>query len=368
MNACRQQGACLAINVDKWYACLEEISECHSLPPPSEDEKLPVGTGSNPVFIVSDNVIKIYAEGGLGYSVHGLGTELEFYDLVQKLGSPLINHIPEIIASGFLVYQDGVYRTVPWDGKGIPDVLAKYYPLEVFYADSCFPLGLWSKQLLGMTSSTDVSDKPIWPYMVARKCKGDIFARIRDTLSMTEILNLASSLGVQMRNIHRLPLPHVELEHVSESWNANIKAKESSTFNVAHVPPEWKQVVSTLDRRKKNIKKHLSNWGGSIPQVLIDKAEEYLPDDMSFLIKFVKDDDGDSVYAVPSWIHSDIMDDNILSEGTTEPRTSTGCTTDEDLNKMDAIHIIDFSDLSIGATAYFTRTTSWELYLACGRS
>jgi hypothetical protein len=28
------------------------------------------------VFIVSDNVIKIYAEGGLGYSAHGLGTEV----------------------------------------------------------------------------------------------------------------------------------------------------------------------------------------------------------------------------------------------------------------------------------------------------
>nr|CAB3495725.1 unnamed protein product [Digitaria exilis] len=123
-------GACLAINVDKWYSCLEEICACHSLPGPTEDEKLPVGTGSNPVFIVSGNVIKIYAEGGLVYSVHGLGTELEFYDLLQKNGSPLINHIPEIIASGFLEYKDDIYRTVPWDGKGIPDVLAKHYPLE----------------------------------------------------------------------------------------------------------------------------------------------------------------------------------------------------------------------------------------------
>ncbi|KAF0899240.1 hypothetical protein E2562_015901 [Oryza meyeriana var. granulata] len=340
------KGACLAINVDKWYSCLEEISACHSLPPPSEDEKLPVGTGSNPVFIVSDNVIKIYAEGGLGYSIHGLGTELEFYDLLRKLGSPLMNHVPDIIASGFLVYQDGVYRTVPWDGKGIPDILAKYYPLEVSYANGSFPLGLWSKQLFGSSNLTDVPDKPIWPYMVTRKCKGDIFARIRDKLTKTDVLNLASSLGVQMRNIHQLPLPHVD--HVFKSGNDDIKAKENSIFNVALVPPEWKQVVSTLDRRKKNLKKHLSNWGGSIPQVLIEKAEEYLPDDTLFLIKFVKDDDGDSVYVAPSWIHSDIMDDNILIEGTTEQGTSTDCIIDKDLNKMDAIHIIDFSDLSIG--------------------
>uniref|UniRef100_A0A0E0KEJ4 JmjC domain-containing protein n=1 Tax=Oryza punctata TaxID=4537 RepID=A0A0E0KEJ4_ORYPU len=340
------KGACLAISVDKWYSCLQEISTCHSLPPPSEDEKLPVGTGSNPVFIVSDNVIKIYAEGGLGYSIHGLGTELEFYDLLRKLGSPLINHVPEIIASGFLVYQDGVYRTVPWDGKGLPDVLAKCYPLEVSYANGSFPLGLWSKQLFGLSSSTDAPDRPICPYMVTRKCKGDIFARIRDKLTKTDVLNLASSLGVQMRNIHQLPLPHVE--HVSKSGNEVIKAKENSISDVTYISPEWKQVVSTLDRRKKNIKKHLSNWGGSIPQVLIEKAEEYLPDDVHFLIKFVKEDDGDPVYVVPSWIHSDIMDDNILIEGTTEPGTSTDCIAVEDLNKMDAIHIIDFSDLSIG--------------------
>ncbi|CAM0873492.1 unnamed protein product [Alopecurus aequalis] len=333
------KGACLAINVDKWYACLEEISACHSLPPPSEDEKLPVGTGSNPVFIVSDNVIKIYAEGGLGYSAHGLGTELEFYELLRKVDSPLINHIPKIIASGFLVYEDGVYRTVPWDGKGMPDVLAKYYPRELSYANSCFPLGLWSKQQFGMDSSTDVSNKPIWPYMVTRKCRGDIFARVRDALSKTDLLNLASSLGVQMRNIHLLPIPHVE------------SLPESQDNNVKHnCPLEWKQVISTLDGRKNNIKKHLSNWGGTVPTVLIEKAEEYLPPDITSLIKFVKDDDGESVYTLPSWIHSDIMDDNILTErtpkmGSFSDAKSTG---DRELEELNSIHIIDFSDLSIG--------------------
>uniref|UniRef100_A0A8R7QEH6 JmjC domain-containing protein n=1 Tax=Triticum urartu TaxID=4572 RepID=A0A8R7QEH6_TRIUA len=328
------KGACLAISVDKWYACLEEISACHSLPPPSEDEKLPVGTGSNPVFIVSDNVIKIYAEGGLGYSAHGLGTELEFYNLLRKVGSPLINHVPEIIASGFLVYEDGVYRTVPWDGKGMPDVLAKYYPLELSYTNSCFPLGLWSKQQFGMDSSTECSNKPIWPYMVTRKCKGDIFARVRDTLSKADLLNLASSLGVQMRNIHLLPLPHGE--PLPKPEDNNVRDSD---------PPEWKQVISTLNGRRNNIKKHLANWGGTVPTVLIEKAEEYLPADMSSLIKFVKDDDGDSVYTFPCWIHSDIMDDNILTQ---RSLTDAKSTCERDLEKLDAINIIDFSDLSIG--------------------
>ncbi|GJN41043.1 hypothetical protein PR202_gn00367 [Eleusine coracana subsp. coracana] len=214
------KGACLAISADKWYSCLEEICACHSLPLPTEDEKLPVGTGSNPVFIVSGNVIKIYAEGGLGYSVHGLGTELEFYHLLQKIGSPLINHIPEIIASGFLEYKDDNYRTVPWDGKGIPDVLAKHYPLE----------------------------------------------------------EMTGEVG-----------------------------------DAATVPPEWKELVFTLNGRKKNVKKHLANWGSTVPQILLEKAEEYLPADMGFLIKFVESEKADG-----------------------------------DLEQMNAIHIIDFSDLSVG--------------------
>ena len=35
------------------------------------------------VFIVSGNVIKIYAEGGLAYSVHGLGTEVLYCFFLQ---------------------------------------------------------------------------------------------------------------------------------------------------------------------------------------------------------------------------------------------------------------------------------------------
>jgi adenylyl- and sulfurtransferase ThiI len=71
----------------------------------------------------------------------------------------------------------------------------------------------------------------------------------RDTLSKTDIFNLASSLGVQMRNIHLLPLPCVE--SLPESEDNNVKNS---------VPREWKQEISTLDRRKNNIKKHLANW------------------------------------------------------------------------------------------------------------
>lgn len=43
------QGACLALNAGKWLECLEEICAFHDISPPSDDERLPVGTGSNPV-------------------------------------------------------------------------------------------------------------------------------------------------------------------------------------------------------------------------------------------------------------------------------------------------------------------------------
>ena len=56
------------------------------------------------------------------------------------------------------------------------------------------------------------------------------------------------------------------------------------------------------------------------------------------------------MYPCPSWIHSDIMDDNILIEGITKLNSSgeRERVYEADQEKMNAIHIIDFSDLSIG--------------------
>ncbi|PKI75408.1 hypothetical protein CRG98_004197 [Punica granatum] len=42
------KGACLALSADKWYNCLRNICMFHNLPHPTDDQKLPVGTGSNP--------------------------------------------------------------------------------------------------------------------------------------------------------------------------------------------------------------------------------------------------------------------------------------------------------------------------------
>lgn len=44
-----RQGASLALNAGRWLECLVQISAFHNLPSPTEFERLPVGTGSNPV-------------------------------------------------------------------------------------------------------------------------------------------------------------------------------------------------------------------------------------------------------------------------------------------------------------------------------
>lgn len=56
-----------------------------------------------------------------------------------------------------------------------------------------------------------------------------------------------------MRNIHLLPIPPIE--PVPKSGNNDVIDCDDAT-----VLPEWKQLVSTLNRRKKNVKKHLANW------------------------------------------------------------------------------------------------------------
>lgn len=43
------QGACLAVNAGKWLECIDQICRYHKFSSPKDDEKLPVGTGSNPV-------------------------------------------------------------------------------------------------------------------------------------------------------------------------------------------------------------------------------------------------------------------------------------------------------------------------------
>lgn len=65
------QGACLAINAGKWLECLEEICAYHDMSSPSDDERLPVGTGSNPVSVLNfllPQVSILFLVGNISFS------------------------------------------------------------------------------------------------------------------------------------------------------------------------------------------------------------------------------------------------------------------------------------------------------------
>ncbi|KAG6510861.1 F-box protein At1g78280-like [Zingiber officinale] len=355
------KGAQLALNIDKWYACLVEVCACHNLPPPLDDEKFPVGTGSNPVFLVSDFVIKIYVEGNLDSSIHGLGTELEFYHFLRSTTSPLKDHIPDVLASGILANENGFLRIYPWDGKEIPNVIANCKLIGDCMTNS-FPFGIWSKIKTELTDQVTSEPRNIWPYIVTKRCKGDIFANLREGLSMNDALHLASFLGNQLRNLHSLPLPEF-----CENYRLSIKNDSlQAVHSEINIPVAWELIIMTLNRRRRDVRKRLSVWGDPIPRHLIEKADAYLPTDLRMLLDFIKDDNGLYTVSTPTWIHSDIMDDNILMEycqpipsfghPSCSPSTANGeliaLDAEQNISKLQATHIIDFSDLSIGDPLY----------------
>ncbi|KAJ3673406.1 hypothetical protein LUZ60_006780 [Juncus effusus] len=342
------KGACLAINVEKWYKYVLEICASHNLPVPTIDEKLPVGTGSNPVFIVSDNVVKIFVEGRFESSLHCLGTELEFYEILRNSNSALKLHVPEIIASGFVILQNDFVKTIVWNGKGIPDEISELYggaiggisdELIGGISDDYFSFGVWKKMQFLLRESS-FEGKMIFPYLVTKKCQGDIFAHIRDKMSKDDVMNLSSFLGAQLRLLHELPLPYLNNNII----NVHKNPQESEILRDFEIPQEWEFFVTYLHERKKNAKTRLEQWGDPIPMALIEKVEEYLPKSPMFLLDLIKVENNNklTVSNSPSWIHSDVMDDNILMQPLNNNSTVN------DSTQWIPSHLIDFSDLSIG--------------------
>ncbi|KAG9451442.1 hypothetical protein H6P81_011407 [Aristolochia fimbriata] len=362
------KGASLALNIEHWSACLARICAFHDMPSPSDDERFPVGTGSNPVYLVGDYVIKIYVEGGLECSILSLGSELEFYDLISEVKSPLRNHIPEILGSGIVFRETGSYKIISWNSIEMPDLIKKSDKNSSLSEMEGFPsLGIWRKiqfelrnagtlQLKDGSSCCECAN--IWPYVITKRCTGDIFANLREKLSKVEYLNLAVFLGDQLRILHLLPLPSFCSPGRTHSMSSSYKAVSGTVS----IPDEWILFVKIMARRRKDVVTRLSQWGDPIPNMLIEKVEEYIPEDPAFLLDLFKDKDGHyKVNSSPTWIHSDIMDDNIhmephticdcLHENTIATSTVVNGDSDEHINGQTTwrpSHILDFSDLTIG--------------------
>lgn len=112
--------------------------------------------------------------------------QLEFYNLVHKLDSSLKNYIPSVLASGILFSENGSYRLLPWDGRGMPELVASSSVTSIKHEECDYPFGLWAKKKfeyqnagrplseLGSCAKASV----VWPYIVTRRCKGKMFAEL----------------------------------------------------------------------------------------------------------------------------------------------------------------------------------------------
>lgn len=285
------------------------------------------------VYLAGDNVIKILVEEGLETCLHSLGTEvylyfwqlffqliyfsilihsvwfdllqLEFYNSLQKINSPLRNHIPNVLSSGILYIENGLCKVQCWDGKEVPEVIANYRP-PVEHEQADYPFGLWSKRKFdyrkaGMSLAeleSASSGSTIWPYVITERCKGKIYAQMlvklipattciiywkylhlffevqllffiflfacrRDSISWEGTLNLASFLGEQMRSLHLVPCPALNDSTILETQqkpvpNANGKVKDDED-NIC-VPAEWNLFLKTLNRKKKDVCDRMTKW------------------------------------------------------------------------------------------------------------
>jgi len=202
-----------------------------------------------------------------------------------------------------------------------------------------------------------------------------------------------------VRNLHSLPLPPMP------STSKRMKLNNSSKLDVAQVlgnqrentqisssklnnfvlqepfygnyciPEEWQLFMRLMQKGHKDIKDHLKKWGDTIPKHLIDTAEEYLPRDPVLLLNISGVMNGVvHVGKSATWLHMDIMDDNIQMEPYLSdeplPDQSQNCSSSMILmhenkelgelsnakgNKQRVMHpsyILDFSNLFIGDPIY----------------
>lgn len=323
------------------------------------------------VYLVGNSVVKIFVEGGLEASLYCLGTELEFYSLLHEANSSLKKHMPNVLASGIVYLEDGSYTNLNWDGKGIPDVIAKSNLIRKKCDVDSFSFGVWGKKQLeyrnaGMPVDGSVSldgDTSIWPYMITKRCDGNMFAELRDRLSWEDTTNLASFLGEQLRHLHLLPHPTLNISSCSDiEHDISLPDDNSCAATVnrnSNAAVEWGIFSRTLTKKRNSVSSRLTKWGDPIPSKLIEKIDEYIPHDFAKLLNISKSF-ASAAFKTCSWIHTDIMDDNIYMEPSSVCSTSNGSSEDaalvdngllsdhDEVKSWRPSYILDFSDLSIG--------------------
>ncbi|KAI7741220.1 hypothetical protein M8C21_019779 [Ambrosia artemisiifolia] len=321
------KGACIALNTNKWSKCMEELCSFHniSLPADEENEQILMEYGLHP------------------YSLSSMTSE-----------SGLKNHVPNILATGIVFLENGSYKIMPWDGKGVPDVITEHSTIDDIFSGTEYPFGIWSKKLFeykkaGMPLEELVSlggHSNIWPYIITKRCKGKIYAELRDKLLEEDVSNLASFLGKQLHDLHVLPvtplneLSYLHIEKKLEMGHDN-GTMDNSIQNI-NLSAASKVFFTILNRKKKDVSIRLTKWGSPIPSTLIEKVNEYLPKDFVELHNLFKDENGKFMeHNCCSWVHTDIMDDNIHLEQMKESGNGKE-------GSWRPSYIYDFSNMSLG--------------------
>nr|GEW29830.1 F-box protein At1g78280 [Tanacetum cinerariifolium] len=73
---------------------------------------------------------------------YALGAEPEFYSVMQNSECTLKNHVLIIMASRLFFLENGSFKIVPWDEKGVPDVIEDHRIIQGTIADTEYPSGI----------------------------------------------------------------------------------------------------------------------------------------------------------------------------------------------------------------------------------
>nr|XP_024381426.1 F-box protein At1g78280-like isoform X2 [Physcomitrium patens] len=221
--------ACLTVDVESWLQRVIAICKTHDLPVPVDEEQLPVGNGSNPVFVVGDFVIKLCVEeGGPWLAIDGLRSELRFYSLLNKTDSKLKDAIPSLVASGIVSPDGKDYKVQPWDGYDDRFTVnetqhigkKRHRNISEFDKSRC-RIKCSETEFVRVSiddnnevceypekESTEMDDDAIfWPYIVHKRCDGTNMDSVMHKMTIEDYAALASFLGERVRHLHSLPLP-----------------------------------------------------------------------------------------------------------------------------------------------------------------
>ncbi|XP_024388879.1 lysine-specific demethylase JMJ21 isoform X3 [Physcomitrium patens] len=221
--------ACLAVDAESWLHRVIAICKTHNFSIPVDEEQLPIGNGSNPVYFVGDFVIKLCVEeGGPWVATDGLRTELQFYSLLNETGSPLKDTIPSLVASGIVLPDGKDYKVEPWNGYEDCSRVVEAHSVGMKrsrniskldksrYRTNCSEAELAKVSIDDNAKDAEYNENQItglndetvfWPYIVHKRRDGTNMDRVMDMMTEGDYAAAAVFLGEQVRLLHSLPLP-----------------------------------------------------------------------------------------------------------------------------------------------------------------